>query len=314
MRIDGGIMAAGPMALKDDASGSNDIFDRSREEIESLKNQIDRVGGVAEQINMIARQTNLLALNATIEAARAGDAGRGFAVVANEVKALATQTSTATDEIAEILATLILHADRLTEQNADMAMARPMANDGGYSDSGGHAGGHNTATSQPMTATAGTQTLSSPKPAAKPASSGGELHGVTDEQKGLVQSSFKKLQPHADKAAKMFYEKLFETAPELKAMFQSDPGDQATLFMSMLKTAVSGLDNPHKLIPDLEELGRRHGGYGVSDADYDPFGGALLWMLKENLAEAFTDETQQAWIAVYELISGIMSQASAEAI
>src|SRR5213079_430768 len=58
-----------------------------------------RIGDVVKLITTIAEQTNLLALNATIEAARAGDAGRGFAVVASEVKALATQTGKATEEI-----------------------------------------------------------------------------------------------------------------------------------------------------------------------------------------------------------------------
>lgn len=57
------------------------------------------IGKVIKVITSIAQQTNLLALNATIEAARAGEAGKGFAVVANEVKELAKQTASATEEI-----------------------------------------------------------------------------------------------------------------------------------------------------------------------------------------------------------------------
>jgi methyl-accepting chemotaxis protein len=73
--------------------------------VAGLASAADRIGDVVRLINDIAGQTNLLALNATIEAARAGDAGKGFAVVASEVKALATQTARATDQIgAQIVA------------------------------------------------------------------------------------------------------------------------------------------------------------------------------------------------------------------
>lgn len=77
--------------------------DQANQQIAALTEAATRIGEVVGLINGIAGQTNLLALNATIEAARAGDAGRGFAVVASEVKALAQQTTTATEDIAAVV-------------------------------------------------------------------------------------------------------------------------------------------------------------------------------------------------------------------
>ena len=71
----------------------------TNDQVQGLANAAQKIGDVVKLISAIAEQTNLLALNATIEAARAGEAGRGFAVVASEVKALASQTSKATEEI-----------------------------------------------------------------------------------------------------------------------------------------------------------------------------------------------------------------------
>ena len=100
-------MASSITEIGRQVSQSSTISDRAvdeandtNERIKGLANAANRIGDVIELITNIAAQTNLLALNATIEAARAGDAGKGFAVVASEVKSLANQTATATEEIA----------------------------------------------------------------------------------------------------------------------------------------------------------------------------------------------------------------------
>jgi methyl-accepting chemotaxis protein len=80
--------------------------DQMNQAIAQLRAVTDTIGTVVGMIASIAGQTNLLALNATIEAARAGEAGRGFAVVAAEVKSLATQTASATQDIAGQIAQL----------------------------------------------------------------------------------------------------------------------------------------------------------------------------------------------------------------
>jgi methyl-accepting chemotaxis protein len=99
--LDASIRAiTGRLAPATDSIGSaTEIAKAANEKMCKLAESVGRIGDVVGLIRSIAEQTNLLALNATIEAARAGGAGRGFAVVAAEVKALATQTAKAIEEI-----------------------------------------------------------------------------------------------------------------------------------------------------------------------------------------------------------------------
>ena len=135
---------------------------------------------------------------------------------------------------------------------------------------------------------------------------------LTHTQKVLVQESFAAVLPIADDAAVLFYRRLFELDPSLERMFRGDMTEQRRKLMQMLTAAVKGLDRLDKLVPVVEDLGRRHAGYGVADAHYDTVGAALLWTLEKGLGNAFTAEVKDAWVTVYGLLAGTMKNAAKE--
>jgi|SRR6187399_1652440 len=137
---------------------------------------------------------------------------------------------------------------------------------------------------------------------------------LTVAQKDLVQNSFKSIATIADDAAILFYQKLFELDPSLKPMFRGDMTEQRKKLMQMLTAAVKGLDRLEQLVPVVQDLGRRHGAYGVKESHYETVGAALLWTLEAGLGRDFTPEVKEAWTAVYGLLATTMKDAAREAL
>ena len=135
---------------------------------------------------------------------------------------------------------------------------------------------------------------------------------MTDEQVRLVQESFAKVRPISEVAADLFYKKLFELDPSLRQMFKGDMKEQGKKLMSTLSFAVNGLTRLDTIVGAVEDLGRKHVGYGVKPEHYNTVGVALLWTLEQGLGDAFTPDVKFAWTEVYGLLAGVMQNATAD--
>lgn len=129
---------------------------------------------------------------------------------------------------------------------------------------------------------------------------------MNEEQKKLIRRTFQKID--AETFAESFYNHLFSIQPALRLLFPDDFGEQNKKLMLMLEAAVEMLDEPEKLVPFLEESGRRHAIYGAREEHYETVGAALLASLREIFPAEFTAETEAAWTNLYEEMSGIMKQ------
>jgi len=135
---------------------------------------------------------------------------------------------------------------------------------------------------------------------------------MTPEQVTLIQESFAKVAPIADTAAEIFYAKLFELDPKLKPLFKGDMQEQGAKLMATLSVVVNGLTDLAAIVPAVQDLGRRHVGYGVEDSHYDTVGAALIWTLGQGLGDAFTDDVKAAWVTAYGILAATMKDAASE--
>ena len=134
---------------------------------------------------------------------------------------------------------------------------------------------------------------------------------MTPQQIDILKSSWAKVVPIKDTAAELFYGKLFELDPAVKPLFKGDMKEQGRKLMAAINTVVNGVDNLGPMVPVLQDMGKRHVAYGVTDAHYDTVGAALIWTLGQGLGEAFTPEVKDTWVGAYTTIAGVMKEAAA---
>jgi nitric oxide dioxygenase len=133
---------------------------------------------------------------------------------------------------------------------------------------------------------------------------------MTPEQAQIIKLTFAQVMRDRDRVGRMFYDRLFSIAPEVKPLFKGDIAEQSRKLMDTLALAVGMLRDMPTLVITLEGLARRHVGYGVKDEHYDKVGEALLWTLEKGLGDAFTAQVRDAWAALYVAVSQVMRSAA----
>src|ERR1700688_4761101 len=106
---------------------------------------------------------------------------------------------------------------------------------------------------------------------------------MTPKQVALVQDSFAKVALTSEAAAVLFYDRLFDIAPQTRAMFPDDMIEQRRKLMAMLAGVVKGLGNLEQVLPAASALAKRHVNYGAKAEHYPVVGAALLWTLEKGL-------------------------------
>lgn len=126
----------------------------------------------------------------------------------------------------------------------------------------------------------------------------------------LLETSFAMLAPHGEKLVERFYEKLFSSYPTLKPMFEgtTDRAQQKKL-LGALVLVVNNLRKPEVLQKALQDLGRRHQGYGVNEEHYGMVAETLIDAMQEMAGDAWTDEIEDAWRSALTVVGEIMLSA-----
>lgn len=122
-----------------------------------------------------------------------------------------------------------------------------------------------------------------------------------------LEESFDLVAPQGDELVRRFYDRLFETAPEVKPLFERvDMDGQRQALLNMLVVLRESLRDLDDIVPDLEDLGERHVDYGAQAAHYPVVGEVLIGTMAEMAGDSWKPEYTAAWQEAYGVVQGVM--------
>ena len=128
----------------------------------------------------------------------------------------------------------------------------------------------------------------------------------------LLEESFDLVAPQGDELVKRFYEKLFEAAPAVEPLFETvDMDGQRAALLNMLLVLRESLHDLEDVVPDLQELGGRHVGYGAQPEHYPVVGEVLIATMSEIAGDAWKPEYTAAWQEAFGVVQEVMLQGAA---
>jgi hemoglobin-like flavoprotein len=129
---------------------------------------------------------------------------------------------------------------------------------------------------------------------------------LTPTEVGLIRASFSKATVEPGRTSALFYQKLFELDPTVRALFHGDMHEQGRKLIATLAFVVESLDHLDDLLPTVRELGARHVNYGVKKHHYATVGKALLWSLERSVGRSFTGAARAAWRKAFAVLADAM--------
>lgn len=133
---------------------------------------------------------------------------------------------------------------------------------------------------------------------------------MTPEKIALVRETWGLIVVNSKAAGVLFYNRLFELAPDVIPLFRRDMTLQVEKLIGTVDYVIRSLDDLEEIMEEIRELALKHNGYGVKERHYGHVGLALLWTLEKGLGERWNREVEVAWLECYTLLSSVMIQAS----